>query len=172
MALATEIAADTSRAVMEVLRAASPLVEPLSLDPSDDTPFVGSHVTGYDNALKGIIEHFWDGKAGTAPKLDRVPDESINFIGGFDGFVVGNMLEIKRIFELFAQEQRSGHAGRDGKSQPFGLPASVIGILAEDDDAGLGQRRQRQCAQRLGRVDGGAGQAARFQAIDQGLTGR
>ena len=54
--------------------------------PFAHTPaFVGSHVTGYDNALKGIIEHFWDGKAGTAPKLERVANEKINFIGGFDG---------------------------------------------------------------------------------------
>src|SRR5450631_842716 len=70
--------------------------------PFAHTPaFVGSHVTGYDNALKGIVEHFWDGKAGTAPKLERQPNDKINFIGGFDGFVVGNMKEIKRIFDLF-----------------------------------------------------------------------
>jgi nitrogenase molybdenum-iron protein beta chain len=30
-----------------------------------------------------------------------VPDDSINFIGGFDGFVVGNMKEMRRIFDLF-----------------------------------------------------------------------
>jgi nitrogenase molybdenum-iron protein beta chain len=30
-----------------------------------------------------------------------VPNDSINFIGGFDGFVVGNMKEIRRIFDLF-----------------------------------------------------------------------
>jgi len=70
--------------------------------PFAHTPaFVGSHVTGYDNAMLGILQHFWDGKAGTAPALERVPNESINFIGGFDGFVVGNMKEIKRIFDLF-----------------------------------------------------------------------
>src|SRR5450755_3189238 len=70
--------------------------------PFAHTPaFVGSHVTGYDNALLGILQHFWDGKAGTAPALERTPDESINFIGGFDGFVVGNMKEIKRILDLF-----------------------------------------------------------------------
>jgi nitrogenase molybdenum-iron protein beta chain len=70
--------------------------------PFAHTPaFVGSHITGYDNALLGILQHFWDGKAGTAPKLERVPNESINFIGGFDGFVVGNMKEVKRIFGLF-----------------------------------------------------------------------
>lgn len=69
--------------------------------PFAHTPaFVGSHITGYDNALKGILEHFWDGKAGTAPKLERVANEKINFIGGFDGYTVGNTREIKRIFEL------------------------------------------------------------------------
>jgi nitrogenase molybdenum-iron protein beta chain len=70
--------------------------------PFAHTPaFVGSHITGYDNALLGILRHFWDGKAKTTEPLVRVPDESINFIGGFDGFVVGNMKEIRRIFDLF-----------------------------------------------------------------------
>jgi nitrogenase molybdenum-iron protein beta chain len=73
--------------------------------PFAHTPaFVGSHVTGYDNALKGVLEHFWDGKAGTAPKLERTPNESINFIGGFDGYTVGNTREIKRIFGLMGVE--------------------------------------------------------------------
>jgi hypothetical protein len=64
-----------------------------------DVPFahtpalVGSHITGYDNALMGVLRHFWDGKAKTTEPLVRVPDDSINFIGGFDGFVVGNMKE-------------------------------------------------------------------------------
>ncbi|WIW50141.1 nitrogenase molybdenum-iron protein subunit beta (plasmid) [Bradyrhizobium sp. 62B] len=66
--------------------------------------FVGSHVTGYDNALKSILEHFWDGKAGTASKLERKVNGKINFIGGFDGYTVGNIREIKRIFELMAIE--------------------------------------------------------------------
>ena len=70
--------------------------------PFAHTPaFVGSHITGYDNALLGVLRHFWDGKAQTVAPLVRVPDESINFIGGFDGYVVGNMKEIRRIFDLF-----------------------------------------------------------------------
>lgn len=69
--------------------------------PFAHTPaFVGSHITGYDNALKGILDHFWNGKAGTAPKLERQPNGKLNFIGGFDGYTVGNMREIKRIFDL------------------------------------------------------------------------
>ena len=70
--------------------------------PFAHTPaFVGSHVTGYDNVMKGILWHFWDGKAGTEAPLTRIPNESINFIGGFDGYTVGNLREIKRIFEAF-----------------------------------------------------------------------
>lgn len=70
--------------------------------PFAHTPaFVGSHITGYDNALLGVLQHFWDGKSKTAEPLVRVPNDTINFIGGFDGFVVGNMKELKRIFALF-----------------------------------------------------------------------
>jgi nitrogenase molybdenum-iron protein beta chain len=73
--------------------------------PFAHTPaFVGSHITGYDNVMKGILWHFWDGKAGTEPALTRVPNESINFIGGFDGYTVGNLREIKRIFEAFGAD--------------------------------------------------------------------
>jgi nitrogenase molybdenum-iron protein beta chain len=79
---------------------------PVDFDvPFAHTPaFVGSHVTGYDNVMKGIFEHFWDGKAGTAPKLERAPNGKINFIGGFDGYTVGNLREVKRIFDLMGVE--------------------------------------------------------------------
>ncbi|AAU90624.1 MULTISPECIES: nitrogenase molybdenum-iron protein subunit beta [Methylococcus] len=70
--------------------------------PFAHTPaFVGSHITGYDNVMKGILQHFWDGKSGTVEPLVRQPNESINFLGGFDGYTVGNLREIKRIFNLF-----------------------------------------------------------------------
>jgi len=73
--------------------------------PFAHTPaFVGSHITGYDNVLKGILEHFWDGKAKTAPVLERVPNEKINFIGGFDGYTVGNTREVKRLLDLMGVE--------------------------------------------------------------------
>jgi len=73
--------------------------------PFAHTPaFVGSHVTGYDNMLKGILEYFWDGRAGTVDKLERQPDDSINIIGGFDPYTVGNLREIKRIFDSMGFE--------------------------------------------------------------------
>ena len=60
--------------------------------PFAHTPaFVGSHVDGYDNMLKGILSHFWD-KAG-----ERKENASINIIPGFDGFAVANIRELKRI---------------------------------------------------------------------------
>ncbi len=69
--------------------------------PFAHTPsFVGSHITGYDNMMKGILSYFWDGKAGAVPALERKPNESINFIGGFDGYTVGNLREIKRLLGL------------------------------------------------------------------------
>ena len=59
--------------------------------PFAHTPaFVGSHITGYDNALKGILEHFWAGK-------ERSETDLINIVMGFDGYSVGNIREVKRI---------------------------------------------------------------------------
>ena len=66
--------------------------------PYAHTPaFVGSHITGYDNALKGIVSYFWEGK-------ERTANEKINFIGGFDGYTVGNLREVKRMFDLMGVE--------------------------------------------------------------------
>ena len=62
--------------------------------PFAHTPaFVGSHVTGYDNMIKGILSHFWDGQT-------RTPGDSLNIIPGFDGYSVGNIRELKRILDL------------------------------------------------------------------------
>jgi len=54
--------------------------------------------------MKGVHEHFCVGKAGTVEKLVRVPNEKINFIGGFDPYTVGNLREIKRIFDMMGFE--------------------------------------------------------------------
>ena len=66
--------------------------------PFAHTPaFVGSHVTGYDNMMKGIVEHFWKGKTAT-------PGTKLNIIPGFDGYCVGNNRELKRVFGLMGVE--------------------------------------------------------------------
>ncbi len=62
--------------------------------PFAHTPaFVGSHVDGYDNMIKGVLEHFWKGRARA-----ETPTNRINLIPGFDGYVVGNNRELKRLF--------------------------------------------------------------------------
>lgn len=62
--------------------------------PFAHTPsFVGSHITGYDNMMKGVLTHFWD-------KVERKENAKINFVGGFDGYTVGNLREVKRMFDL------------------------------------------------------------------------
>ncbi|MBD5805234.1 Nitrogenase molybdenum-iron protein beta chain [Azoarcus sp. Aa7] len=63
--------------------------------PFAHTPsFVGSHVTGYDNMLKGFLTHFWDGKT-----RSEVTTPSININGGFDGYCVANNRELKRMMK-------------------------------------------------------------------------
>ncbi|MBI5588193.1 MAG: nitrogenase molybdenum-iron protein subunit beta [Deltaproteobacteria bacterium] len=64
--------------------------------PFAHTPsFVGSHVTGYDNMLKGILFQLTQG-------VEKAPADNgkVNIIPGFDGFAVGNIQEIKRILKL------------------------------------------------------------------------
>ncbi|MEY4576180.1 MAG: hypothetical protein RL701_883 [Pseudomonadota bacterium] len=72
---------------------------PVEFDvPFAHTPaFVGSHVTGYDNMLKGILDHFW-------AKAERKEVKRLNIIPGFDGFAVGNNRELKRILKVMGVE--------------------------------------------------------------------
>mmetsp|Transcript_6201 Transcript_6201/g.11031 ORF Transcript_6201/g.11031 Transcript_6201/m.11031 type:complete len:219 (-) Transcript_6201:83-739(-) len=61
------------------------------------------------------------------------------------------------LLEDVAQAGREGHALGHAERQALGLARAVVGVLAEDYDTGLGQRRQAQRTQRLGRVDRRAG---------------
>ncbi len=66
--------------------------------PNAHTPsFQGSHTDGYDNMLEGILTYFW-------ANTERVPNESINIIPGFDGFCVGNIRELRRMLALMGVE--------------------------------------------------------------------
>ncbi|MDK9696937.1 MAG: nitrogenase molybdenum-iron protein subunit beta [Siculibacillus sp.] len=66
--------------------------------PYAHTPaFVGSHVDGYDNMIKGILENFWKG-------AERTPGTAINIIPGFDGYCVGNNRELKRLLDMMGVE--------------------------------------------------------------------
>jgi nitrogenase molybdenum-iron protein beta chain len=99
-----EVIGDDLNAFIKNSKEAGSVPQDLDVPFSHTPAFVGSHVTGYDNALKGILEHFWEGKSGTAPTLERKPNGKLNFIGGFDGYTVGNMREIKRLFDLMGVE--------------------------------------------------------------------
>lgn len=62
--------------------------------PFAHTPsFVGSHITGYDNMLKGMLTNLWAGQ-------ERTESNAINVNGGFDGYCVGNNREIKRMLSM------------------------------------------------------------------------
>lgn len=66
--------------------------------PFAHTPsFVGSHITGYDNMMKGILTNFWE-------DVPRTPTEAINIVPGFDGFAVANNREIKRLLDVMGVE--------------------------------------------------------------------
>ncbi len=63
--------------------------------PFAHTPsFVGSHVTGYDNMLKGILTALTKGKKA------ETTNGKFNFNLGFDPYI-GNTRELKRILDLF-----------------------------------------------------------------------
>ncbi len=62
--------------------------------PFAHTPsFVGSHITGYDNMMKGILSNLTEGK-----KKDTT-NGTINFIPGFETYM-GNLRELKRLTAL------------------------------------------------------------------------
>ena len=70
---------------------------PLELPvPFAHTPsFVGSHITGYDNMLKGILGYFTGGKGGSNGRINIIP--------GFDTYT-GNIREMKRLLGLMGVE--------------------------------------------------------------------
>ena len=67
--------------------------------PYAHTPsFVGSHITGYDNMMKGILEQL------NPTKAEKVLDEDrINIIPGFEPYI-GSLEEIKEISSMFGDK--------------------------------------------------------------------
>ena len=62
--------------------------------PYAHTPsFVGSHITGYDNMIKGILTELTKGKK------TETTNGKINFIPGFETYI-GNLREVKRLAEV------------------------------------------------------------------------
>ena len=101
--------------------------------PFAHTPsFVGSHIVGYDNMLKGVLTNLWD-------QQQRQEHNAININGGFDGYCVGNNREIKRMLDLMAV----GYTLLSDPSDVFDTPADGEfrmydgGTLIEDGIAAL-----------------------------------
>ncbi|MBF0274343.1 MAG: nitrogenase molybdenum-iron protein subunit beta [Nitrospinae bacterium] len=68
--------------------------------PFAHTPsFVGSHLTGYDNMLRGILFYLTN-------KIEKSETDNgkINIIPGYDGYSVGNIREIKKMLESMGVE--------------------------------------------------------------------
>ncbi|EIV95134.1 nitrogenase molybdenum-iron protein subunit beta [Frankia sp. QA3] len=61
--------------------------------------FVGSHITGYDVMLKGILEMLAKSPDADASKVAKSDKVRLNVIPGFDTYI-GNHREYKRILEL------------------------------------------------------------------------
>jgi nitrogenase molybdenum-iron protein beta chain len=83
-----EVIGDDLHAFIEQARGKGSIPEDFDVPFAHTPSFVGSHVTGYDNMMKGILSHFWD-------KGERSETAAINIIPGFDGFAVANNREIK-----------------------------------------------------------------------------
>lgn len=64
--------------------------------------FVGSHTTGYDNMVKGIVSYFWDREKGE--QQPGASNGKINIIPGFDGYAVANNRELKRYLDTMGVE--------------------------------------------------------------------
>ncbi|WP_040951852.1 nitrogenase molybdenum-iron protein subunit beta [Gorillibacterium massiliense] len=61
-----------------------------------NTPsFIGSHITGYDAMMKGILSCLSERN----PEAAKTPSGKINFIAGFDTYT-GNFAELKRLLAL------------------------------------------------------------------------
>ena len=92
-----EVIGDDLHAFIQNAKAKGSVPEDFDVPFAHTPAFVGSHVTGYDNMLKGILEHFWKG-------AERQANGAINIVPGFDGFAVGNNRELKRMLDLMGVE--------------------------------------------------------------------
>ncbi len=93
-----EVIGDDLQSFIENARAKNSIPGDFSVPYAHTPAFVGSHVDGYDNMMKGILESFWKNKTRDATS------KTINIIPGFDGFVVGNNRELKRILDMMGVE--------------------------------------------------------------------
>lgn len=94
-----EVIGDDLNAFIKNAKKAGSLPEDFPVPFAHTPSFVGSHVTGYDNMMRGILFHFTN-------EVEKTKEDNgkINIIPGFDGYTAGNIPEIKRMLGLMSVE--------------------------------------------------------------------
>ena len=87
-----EVIGDDLNAYIKQARDKGLIPEDLPVPFAHTPSFVGSHITGYDNMMKGILSAVTAGKKGG-------PNGKINIIPGFDTYT-GNYRELKRLLKM------------------------------------------------------------------------
>ncbi|VXD15360.1 Nitrogenase molybdenum-iron protein beta chain [Planktothrix serta PCC 8927] len=88
-----EVIGDDLQAFINNSKAANSVPQDYPVPYAHTPSFVGSHITGYDNMMKGILSNLTEGKKA------ETTNGKINFIPGFETYI-GNLREVKRIAEL------------------------------------------------------------------------
>jgi nitrogenase molybdenum-iron protein beta chain len=88
-----EVIGDDLQAFINSSKSAGSVPQEFPVPYAHTPSFVGSHITGYDNMMKGILSNL------TAGHKKETSNGKINFIPGFDTYV-GNNREIKRICDM------------------------------------------------------------------------
>jgi nitrogenase molybdenum-iron protein beta chain len=88
-----EVIGDDLQAFIANAKLADAVPQELPVPYAHTPSFVGSHVTGYDNMMRGILSNL------TAGKKAETTNGKINFIPGFETYI-GNLREVKRIASL------------------------------------------------------------------------
>jgi len=94
----SEVIGDDLRAFIQISRDKGVIPADLPVPFAHTPSFVGSHLTGYDSMLNGIIEALGEPKYDSSAKTKR-----INIIPGFDAHVE-NIRELKRYMKLMGVE--------------------------------------------------------------------
>jgi nitrogenase molybdenum-iron protein beta chain len=93
-----EVIGDDLNAFIDNARKQGAIPEDFPVPYCNTPSFVGSHLTGYDVMIKGIISYLSE-RNGTVP-AEAPKTDKINVISGFDTYTA-NFHEIKRILSLF-----------------------------------------------------------------------
>lgn len=91
-----EVIGDDLNAFIKNTRAKGVIPEDFPVTYAHTPSFVGSHITGYDNMVAGILSQLTEGKKGA-------PNGKVNIIPGFETYT-GNIREVKRILDLMGVE--------------------------------------------------------------------